>query len=206
MLVVLIRHARECRGGLSLATGRDDRQFLVRDLAQLSRVHHDPFRHFQVAQIDRHADVVLHAASRDEDAAAGGLGAVDHLLDAGDKGGEGGDDDAPLGSRHNLMERFADDLLRWSVARDLRVRRVGEEEEHALVAAAGQSGKIRAIPHHGRMVELEVASVDDEADRRPDDQSGGVGDAVGDVVRLHLERPLLGRFAGLQDANVGLLV
>ncbi len=97
VLVVLVRHARERRRRLALAARRDDRELLVRDVRQLADAHQHAFRRVQVAALDRHVDVVDHAAAGDEDAPAGALGRVEHLLHAGDERRERRDDDAALG-------------------------------------------------------------------------------------------------------------
>ncbi len=53
----------------------------------------------------------------------------------------------------------------------------------------GDARQVGRLAHHRRVVELEVACVHDETDRRADGQPHRVGNAVGHTERLHLEAP-----------------
>ena len=69
------------------------------------------------------------------------------------------------------------------------VGRVGEQRQHAGVAERGEARQVGRQAVERRLVELEVAGVDDRAERRPDRERHRVDDAVRDVDRLDLERP-----------------
>ena len=137
----------------------------------------------EVAALAGHLHVVHHAAAGDEDLPARHVGRVDDLLDARDQGREGCDDDAAFGAAQDLRQGLADHALRRCVARHFHVCRVGQEQNHALVSQLRQSRQVRQLPHHRRVVQLEVSRVDHDADRRVD----GVADRVRHAVR-HLER------------------
>ena len=51
------------------------------------------------------------------------------------------------------------------MAGTLRIGRVGEHAEHALVADAGDSGKIRGLSVDRRLIELEITGVENGPDR-----------------------------------------
>ena len=89
---------------------------------------------------------------------------------------------------------------------DLRVRRVGGEQQRALAAHLGEAHEVGVLPHGGRVVELEVARVDDGPERRPDDESGRVGNRVRDGEELHGERADVDRLSRLHDLDVRVLL
>ena len=82
---------------------------------------------------------------------------------------------------------FPDDALGGRIAGQLGVGGVGQEQQHALGPELGQPGKVGGLAADGRVVELEVAAVDDGACGRAYDEPDGVGDAVADREKLHLE-------------------
>ena len=61
--------------------------------------------------------------------------------------------------------------------------------------------KSDSLPSTGRVVELEVAGVDDDADRRPEGDPHRVGDRVADPERDDAERPDLDLVAGLEGKD-----
>ncbi len=144
-------------------------------------------RRLQVAELRGDARVLLHGAADDGDLAAEGLRGVEHLLDARDVGGEGGHDDAAFEAFHDLPEGLAHGALGGRVAGVLGPRRVRHEAEDALLAEARQVVEVGELAVHGRVVELEVAGVDDVPEGRPDAQAHGVGDRVADAERRHVE-------------------
>ncbi len=86
-----------------------------------------------------------------------------------------------------LSQGLADDALGGRVAGDFGVGGVGQQKQDALVAQLGQAAEVGELAHHRRVVELEVAGVDDGADGRVDGVADGVGDAVRDAEGLDAE-------------------
>ncbi len=105
--MVTVGHAHEGGGRLALGAGGDNGYLLRRQAAHPLQGNQDILRSPQVLLLKGHLDVVHHAAAGDEHVPAVGVGGVEHLLDAGDEGSEGGDDDAPGGVRHDLLQGVA---------------------------------------------------------------------------------------------------
>src|SRR6185295_270990 len=69
------------------------------------------------------------------------------------------------------------------------VRRVGKQQQNTLRADLGQTREIAGATVNRRVVDLEVAGVNDRADRAPDREAHGIDDRVGDLQRFDLEGP-----------------
>ena len=111
VLMVAVGHAGEGRRRLALGTCRYDNYVFGGHVLELVDAEAHLAREVEVAPLARHLHVVHHAATGDEDLAPCRLGGIDHLLDARDQGGEGGDDDATGRIREDVGQRFADHLL-----------------------------------------------------------------------------------------------
>ena len=118
----------------------------------------------EVAALERDRRVLLHAAAEGDHLAAVRPGGVDHLLDAADVAGEGGDDDAPLRLADQPVEALPDRRLGERVALLLGPGRVGQQELDAPVADLGDQPQVGTLAVRRRVVELEVTGVDDRAD------------------------------------------
>ena len=108
---------------------------------------------------------------------------VEDLLDAGDVAGEGRHDDPAVERLHDLAEGLADGPLGRRVAGVLGAGRVGQQAEHALLRRAGEDREVGQLAVDRRVVELEVAGVDDRPDRRPQGDAHRVRDRVADPER-----------------------
>ena len=115
-------------------------------------------------------------------------GQVEHLLHAMDVRGERGDDDAAARSREKIGQRAADAALRRAMPGDERVRRVAQQREHPLLAVAREGGQVGGATIDRRVIDLEVAGVDDRSDGRADGQAEGVDDGVRHLNRFHAKR------------------
>ena len=113
---------------------------------------------------------------------------VDHLLHAAEQRGESGDEDSPRRFTKDAVERRDDHLFRRRVAAALAARGIGEERQHPLRAELAQPRKAWPAAAHRRVVELEVARVDDPAHIGGDAQPHAVRDRMGDRQELDLER------------------
>ena len=95
---------------------------------------------------------------------------------------------APVGSRKTLRAargRVRSDGVDAGV---LDVGRVGQEQQHAVVAELGERREVRRATVERRLVDLEVAGVDDRADRRRIASADRVDDRVRHLDRLDGER------------------
>ena len=185
--VVADGHAGEGGHGFALGAGADEGDVFVADGGVVFDVADEAGGGFDVGEIAGHAEVVFHGSAGDEDGAAGGVGAIDDLLEAGDLGGEGGDDDAPGGGEHDLFERFADDEFGEGVVGVVGVGGVTAEEADAFAAVEGDAAEVGGFAHDGGVVDLEVAGVDDGAGGRMEGDAVGVRDGVGDIEEFGLD-------------------
>ena len=69
----------------------------------------------------------------------------------------------------------------------LRIRTVGKEKQNTLVAELGEAAKICHLPIDRRIVELEIARMDDHADGGLDRQPNCIGDGVVDTNKTDAE-------------------
>ena len=89
----------------------------------------------------------------------------------------------------NPVESLSDNLFGRRVALHLRVGRVGHEQEHALLGQARQRREVGALAVYRRMVDLEVARVDDQAQRSADRDAHRVRNGVAHPEELDVESP-----------------
>ena len=111
-------------------------------------------------------------------------GRVEHLLDAVHVAGEARHDDPSRCRPEHRFDRGGQLALRDREARDLRVRRVDEEQVDALLAEAGEGAQVGHPTVEGELVHLEVAGVHDEAGGGADGDGEPVGDGVVDRNEL----------------------
>ena len=187
--VVARGHARERRHRLALRARAEDHRSLVADAAAVGDVAHAALVVPEVVEIGRDADVLFHReAGREHDPIGRGR-AVEDLLDARDLGGEGGDDHAPGRGQQDLRERVAHDRFGRRRAGPVGVGRVAAEQAHAVVPVGGEPAQVRRLAHHRRVVDLEIAGMDDQAGRRVERDPEGVGDRVGHGEELDRDLP-----------------
>ena len=163
--VVAVGHPGQAGHRLALGAGRADDQLVGRDVVDLVLGHDLRRVVLEVAEVGGDPEVLLHRAADDGHLAVERGGGVEDLLDAGDVAGEGGHDDPAVERLHDLAERLADRPLGRRVARVLGPGRVRQEADHALLAEPGQDVEVGQLAVDRRVVELEVAGVDDR--RRP---------------------------------------
>ena len=101
----------------------------------------------------------------------------------------GRDHELALRAGEELLERVDDLDLGPGESLAIDVGAVGEERQHALRAELGEAVQVEVLAVDRRLIDLEVAGVDDDADRRRDGQRHAVGHAVRDADELDRERP-----------------
>ena len=89
-------------------------------------------------------------------------------------------------------------------ARALGVGGIGEHAEHALVADRGDSRKIGRLAVDRRLIELEVAGMEDRSNRRAQRERASPGDRVVHVDELGFDRAIAHAAARLDLGEVDL--
>ncbi len=106
-----------------------------------------------------------------------------------------GDDQFPVRAGEHFLEAVHDVEFRTSKAGPIDVRAVREQGQHALRADLGEPVKVEILAVDRRLVDLEVAGVDDQADRRRDRQRHAVRHAVRHADEFDREGSNRDRFA-----------
>ena len=91
------------------------------------------------------------------------------------------------------------------VALALDVGRILEQRQHAFFAVFGEGMQVEQPVVGGRGIDLEIAGVDDHAQRRVDRQRHAIHQAVRDLDGMDGERPDLEALAGADLAQVGVV-
>ena len=89
-----------------------------------------------------------------------------------------------ISSRRGITARFA-----GRVAGALHVGRVLQQRQHAALAVLGKGVQVERLVVERRQVDLEVAGVDHDADRRLNRQRHAIDQRMRDADRLDGERP-----------------
>ena len=185
LLVVVHRHAGERTHRLALGTGRDEHDLLRRVLVHVLDVDDGVLRYLEIAQLQRRRDDVDHAASQNGDLSAVLCCHVDDLLDAVDIRGEGRDDDAlALCLRKELVEGFTDLPFCRGIARTLGIGGIRHQRKNASVSKLTEASQINGAAVDGRIIDLEVARMDENARRGMDRHADRIRDGVVDLDEL----------------------
>ena len=144
----------------------------------------------------RDFDVVDHAAADERDFAADARGDVDHLLNAVNGRGKARQYHAPRRGAAKFFDARNDSALGGREARALDVGRVAEQRQHAFVAVARESVQIERRAVDGRLINLEIAGVNDDAERRAHRQRDAIDGAVRHGNEFDFERADLDQAAG----------
>ena len=170
--------ADEGGSGFALRASSEDDYLFAREGAGFIHRDHRIVWHVQVAHLPGYLHVVHHAPSDHGNLAAILHGRIYDLLHPRDQRGERSDHDPPVGLADLAAERLAYYLLRRSVAIHFGVGRVRAQEEDAFVRHLRESGEVGWPSVHRGVVDLEIASVDDDPNGRSDGDAHGVGYGV----------------------------
>ena len=110
-------------------------------------------------------------------------------LDAVDGRRETGDEQAPFGARENLLESRAHGPFAGRVTAALHVGGILEERQHPFLAVFRKGMQIEEAVVGRRGVHLEIAGVDQHAERRVNGQRHAVHQAVRDLDGIDREWP-----------------
>ena len=184
VLVVVDGGAAEGAHRFALRAADEDHQLLGRIVAHLAGIDDQALGNFDVAQVLRNLGALHHGAADDGHLAAMLAGQVEGDADAVDGRGEAGEEELLFGVRKDLVEAGNDGALAGRVAGALNVGRVLQQGQHAALAVLGKGVQVKGVAVERREVDLEVAGVDDDADRGFDGQRNAVHQRVGDADRL----------------------
>ncbi len=147
-------------------------------------------------------DDPAHGAADDDDVAAGRAGGKGDRAQTPDVGGKRGEGDAPAAGRADDLGELARDFgLARAAAFAHGIGRVRHQRQNAFLADRLEPRHVGRQADGRLIVELPVATVQDEAERRADGERMGFGDRMGDVDVFDLERPERDAVAGLDDVD-----
>src|ERR1039458_1341558 len=112
---------------------------------------------------------------------------IQHQLNSVDGRTETRDHQTSLGAVEDVFHARLDGALGFGVARPVGIGRVGKEEEDAPLTVVGQGVQVEELVVGGGGIDLEIAGVDDDSQRRGDGQRDGAHDGVRDMDKLDLE-------------------
>ena len=105
--------------------------------------------------------------------------------------------------REQVVQGKADILLGVAEARDVRVRRVGEEQEHAALTVVGELGEVELAAIDRGLIDLEIPRVDHVPLGRGDGKCHALHRAVRDMDPLDFEAAEREAVARLDRRQVG---
>jgi hypothetical protein len=189
-LVLSLRHQREGRVRLPLRAGADHDDAPGIEPLDLRDVHDVLVVDVQMTESPSGIDGLEHRTSEERDDALIRTSGVHDLLHAMDVAREARCHHQAPGVLDDVEEDRPHRALADRVPRFLGVRRVGEEQMDALAATGllGQTVEVRCPPVERRLVDLEVACVQDRSERRVDHDRHPVRDRVRDAKEPHRER------------------
>ena len=118
---------------------------------------------------------------------------------------EAGDEQPPFGAGKDLIKLAPHRALAGRVAAALDVGRILQQRQHAFFAVLGEGVQIEQPVVGRRGINLEIAGVDHDAQRRVDRQRNAIHQAVRDLNGMDGERPDLEAFAGPNLAQIGVV-
>ncbi len=185
--VVVDGDSRERRGRLALRTGTEAEDVLGRIAGDVRVSNLYTGRNAQISEPLRDLRIPDHPATDERDLAVELGGQVHEQLHAIDARRKGRDDQAAVRRREDLFEGVDDVDLRSGEAAAIDVGAIRKEREHASRAELREARDVEMLAVERRLVDLEIARVDNHAFWGVDRQSDAIGDAVGDANELDLE-------------------
>ena len=163
--MLAVGHAGKRGERLALGAGAQHDDLVVVDAVNVEGVDDVLVGDVEVAELAGDLGVVDHGAARHHDLAAHGDGGVADLLQAVDVAREGRDEDAALGVLDDVAQVGADRGLGLGEAGPGGVGGVGQQQVDAQGAELADCLVVGTTAVNGRLVELEVARMDEGAGR-----------------------------------------
>jgi len=189
-------HAVQCGHILTLGTGGDDDQLVLRNALNGVQVHNGALLHFQIAKLLGDLEHILHAAAGDGHLPAIALGRGNDALNAVHIGGKGGDDDPLVAVAELPVQALGHHVFAGGIALALHIGRVGQQSQNALIAQFSKPGQIHHAVGRGG-VDLEVTGHDHSAHRGLNGKGHGIRNGVVHMDEFHAEAACLDHVAGL---------
>src|ERR1700674_468115 len=166
VLVVIHRRPRQRGHRFALRAADEDAHFLRRKVLHFTGMDQHAFGNLDIPEVFGDLGRILHGAAEETDFAAVLPRHVDGQLDTVNGGRETGDEQTPLGADKYLFELAVDRALARSVALALDVGGILQERQHSLFAVLGETVQIEEAIVGGCRIDLEVAGVQHDAERR----------------------------------------
>jgi hypothetical protein len=180
-LVVIDGGSGERGHGLALSAGDQDAELVGGEVTDLAGVDEQALRRVEVPEVLRDFCGVIERAADDGDFAAVLLGELHRDADAVDGGGEAGEEEFFGGGGEDVVEARDDGFFAGGEAGAINVGGVLEEAEDALLAEVGECLQVERVAVGRGEVDLEVASVEDDADGRVDSECDAIDERMRDA-------------------------
>src|SRR5690242_18867727 len=178
--VAVIVHGNARKGGhrLSLAAAGQNHKPLRIEAANILGPYDHAVGNANKAQRVRNLNVVNHAASNEGNLAVDPNGDVNYLLNAVNRGRKTRQDHAPRRRTAQFFDARHNSAIRRREAGPLNVGRITEKGQDAFAAVLCKSMQIKSRTIDGRLINLEISSVNDDAQRSSNRERDAIQSAV----------------------------
>ena len=186
--MIVDRDPRKRRVRLALRPRRQAQHVLCRKVRDVAVLDHHARGDVQVAEPLGDLRICDHAAADERHLAVELRGQVDEDLHSVQARRERAHDQLALGAGEELLEGVDDLALGTGEPAPIDVRAVAEQRQHALGSQLREAGQVEGFAVERRLIDLEVAGMDDDALRRVDGHRHAIGHAVRHADELDPER------------------
>src|ERR1017187_770914 len=187
VLVVVHGHARQRRHRLALRAGDQHGHLVRRKSHGVLRAQQNVVGNLEQAQRVRDFRDRHHAPAHHGHAPPELPREIQNELDAVNRRTEAGHHHALVRAMEDLFHARANGALRLGEAGPVGIGGIREQQQHAALAVLGQRVQIEHLVVGRRGVHLEIAGVDDHAERRGDGQRHRAHDGMRHVNEFDLE-------------------
>ena len=205
VLVIVDGGARERGHGLALRAADEHANFFRRKILHLAGIDDQAVGDFDVAEILGDLGGIVHGAAEERDFAAVLVGELDREIDAVNRRRKAGNEKPPLGVGEYFVELSSYGALAGRVSLALDVGGILEQSQHAVLAVFGEGVQVEKFVVGGRGIDLEIAGVNDDAERRVDGERNAIDQAVRHLDGMNGERSGLEALVGTHLAQVGVV-
>src|SRR5579862_5109472 len=188
VLVVVDGGAAERAHGLALSSADEQHELFGRKIAKLAGIDDEARRRVDIAKILRDLSALDHGAADDGHLAAMLAGEVERNADAVDGRREAAEEDFLFCVGEDFVEAGNDGAFAGRIAGTLHVGGVLQQGQHAALAVLSEGMQVEGLFVERREIDLEIAGMDHDADRRLNREGNAVDQRMGDADRLDGER------------------
>ncbi len=204
VLVVVHGRARQRRHGFALGSADHHAHFFRREILHLAGIDHEPIGNLEVAQIFGDLRRVVHRAADESHFAPVLLSQFHRQADAVNGRRKAGNKQPPLGMREHFVKLPPHRALTGRVALAFNVGRILKQRQHALFSVFGEGVQIKKMVIGGRGIDLEVAGMNDHAQRRVNRERDAIHQTVRHPNGMNGECTDLKALASTNLAQVGI--